>query len=167
MEKSKINNELKGYLLDEKQLIKAIKHFNSGVKKTDGNVFWQKNDKEERIKIDYSLCEEEDATNDNVEEISKDAELQTENTTTDIYNLLTPTSKENCLWELADDHGKLKCEMNDKEFFNNYVNNKIKLGGKENLKIEMNIKTFLDNGKMKKKYTILKCEVIEIKGLFD
>jgi hypothetical protein len=64
VENSGLSNELKGYYLDEKRLIKAAKHFASGVKKTNNNVFYQQNDTTERIQIDSSIAdiagEEED-----------------------------------------------------------------------------------------------------------
>ena len=60
---SGINNELKGYLLDEKKLIKAVKLFARGVKKTDGNVFWQKDDNAKKLQIDSAIGN--DIYNDN------------------------------------------------------------------------------------------------------
>ena len=61
---SGINNELKGYLLDEKKLIKAVKHFAKGVKKTDGNVFWQKDDSTKKIQIDSTIGNDAQASSE-------------------------------------------------------------------------------------------------------
>ena len=48
LENSGLNNELQSYYLDEKRLLKAVKDFTKGVKKADGNVFWQKDDNQRR-----------------------------------------------------------------------------------------------------------------------
>jgi hypothetical protein len=70
---SGINNELIGYRLDEKKLIKAVKHFARGVKKTDGNVFWQKDDNAKKLQIDSAIGNDiyDDTENDTdeIEEI--------------------------------------------------------------------------------------------------
>jgi hypothetical protein len=85
-----------------------------------------------------------------------DKVLCNENIIEDIYILLTPTSKEDCKWELDDNGSKIKCVMQDKDFFHRYCNNEEKLGGNEQLKIKMQIKTFSIDGKIKKEHTILK-----------
>jgi hypothetical protein len=76
LQNSGINNELKGYLLDEKKLIKAVKHFARGVKKTNGNVFWQKDDNAKKLQIDST--------------IGNDIEIDSENNTVDIEQELPP-----------------------------------------------------------------------------
>lgn len=94
--------------------------------------------------------------------------LQSENEITDFYTLLTPTSKEDCKWEFDDGGNKIKCKMEDVEFFNKYCKNEEKLGGKEKLKIKMKIQTFLEGNKIKKEYTILKViEKLQDRDLFN
>jgi hypothetical protein len=160
LNKSNLNNELKGYLLDEKKLLNAVKHFAKGVKKTGNNVFWQKSQNDKKIQLDSTLANEDsdDLQEDHQEEMVK----QNENIVTDIYILLTPTSKEDCLWELYDGSAKVKAKMEDKKFFNDYINNDIKLGGDEKLKIRMKIETYTERKKIKKEYTILEVEILEI-----
>ena len=60
--------------------------------------------------------------------------------------------------------------MEDKDFFNKYTQNIIKLGGNEKLKIKMKIETFLEKNsrKIKRQYTILEViEIFEEKNLFN
>lgn len=102
------------------------------------------------------------------EPVEEEKILQSTNTIEDIYTLLTPTSKEDCKWEFDDNGSKIKCTMEDKEFFNKYLNKQEKLGGNENLKIKMKVETFLQGNKVKKEYTILKViEKIPDRNLFN
>ena len=104
----------------------------------------------------------------NIEEVEEEKLLQSTNTIEDIYTLLTPTSKEDCKWEFDDSGSKIKCTMEDKEFFNKYLNKQEKLGGNENLKIKMKVETFLQGNKVKKEYTILKViDKIPDRNLFN
>lgn len=165
---SGINNELKGYYLDKERLSKAIKHFSKGVKKTGDNVFYKPSKTEKKIKINSSMANEEVILTQEITEEEKD--LQNTSEITDIYQLLTPTSKKDCLWEFEENEGKIRCKMEDKEFFNKYTLNQIKLGGNEKLKVKMKIETFLEkkSKKIKKEYTILEViEVFEEKNLFN
>ena len=60
--------------------------------------------------------------------------------------------------------------MEDKDFFNKYTQNIIKLGGNKKLKIKMKIETFLEKNsrKIKRQYTILEViEIFEEKNLFN
>jgi hypothetical protein len=165
---SGINNELKGYYLDKTRLSKAIKHFSKGVQKTGDNVFYKPSKTERKIKINSSMANEEEALMPIIEDEEKD--LKNTSEITDIYQLLTPTSKKDYLWEFEENEGKIRCKMEDKEFFNKYILNQIKLGGNEKLKIKMKIETFLEkkSKKIKKEYTILEViEVFEEKNLFN
>lgn len=84
-----------------------------------------------------------------------------ENEIIDIYELLTPSSREDLKWELKDGENKIKCILEDKVFFQKYKKNTIKLGGNEKLKIKMKILTQkTSNNKIKKEYFILK--IVEI-----
>jgi hypothetical protein len=165
---SGINNELKGYYLDRSRLTKAIQHFSKGVKKTGDNVFYKPSQTEKKIKINSSMANEEEFLPEVMEDEEKD--LQNTRESIDIYQLLTPTSKKDCFWEFEENDGKIKCKMEDKDFFNKYTQNIIKLGGNEKLKIKMKIETFLEKNsrKIKRQYTILEViEIFEEKNLFN
>ena len=155
LKNSNLNNDLKGYYLDEKRLNSAIGHFAKGVKKTGDNVFYKSTTESEKFHINSSLADtmEDQDKNDQEEE---EKILQSTNAIEDIYTLLTPTSKEDCKWEFDDNGSKIKCTMDDKEFFNKYLSKTEKLGGNENLKLKMKVETFLQGNKVKKEYTILK-----------
>lgn len=172
LKNSNLNNDLKSYYLDEKRLDKAISHFANGVKKTGDNVFY-KGTGEEKRHINSSLADLADSKSENsalLELEPEEKELQNTNEIIDIYTLLTPTSKDDCKWELGEDDYKIKCKMDDKKFFSKYTLNQIKLGGNEKLKIRMKIESFLEkrSGKIKKEYTILEVmEIFEQKNLFN
>ena len=57
--------------------------------------------------------------------------------------------------------------MSDKEFFDDYVKQKNKLGGRQKMKLKLKIEKFEKSKKIVKKYTILKAEIIEEKDLFN
>ena len=157
---SNLNSDLKDFYLDSKALNKAVDHFYKGVQKTNNSVFY----KSETIPKTHINAEYFEP----YEENKLSPELQNENIVIDTYMLLTPTSKENCLWEFNDEDKKIKCKMTDIAFFEDYKSNRIKLGGNEKMKIQMKVQTFLDDDKLTKEYQILKVlEVIKEKGLFD
>lgn len=168
LDESGINNELKGYYLDKERLNRAVKHFAKGVKRTGDNVFYKPSKSEKKIKVNSSMANEEELSKELI--IEEEKILQNESEITDIYQLLSPTSKKDCLWEFEENEAKIKCKMSDREFFNKYTLNQIKLGGNEKLKVRMKIETFLEKGtnKIKKEYTILEVkEVFEEKNLFN
>lgn len=158
LSKSNLNNELKGYFLDKKRLLNAVKHFAKGVKKTGNNVCWQKSQNDKKIQLDSTFVNEEneDLQSMNIEEMVK----QNENIVTDIYILLTPTAKDDCIWEFDDCGNNKYYAMKDMNFFMKYKTNQIKLGGNEKMKLKIRTENLYVNGVMKKEYTIL--EMIEI-----
>jgi len=168
LQSSNLNNDLKGYYLDDKRLNKAISHFAKGVKKTGDNVFYKSTNESEKLRINSSLADSIEGQDKKDEEAEEEKILQRTNTIEDIYTLLTPTSKEDCKWEFDDNGSKMKCAMEDTEFFNKYLNKQETLGGNENLKIKMKVETFLQGNKVKKEYTILKViERIPDRNLFN
>ncbi len=87
----------------------------------------------------------------------------------DILILLTPTSKNDCMWEFEEGENKKKYNMLDKEFFAKYKAKEIKLGGREKMHLKIRIDNYnKGKGSMRKEYSILKViEIIEEKDLFN
>jgi predicted metalloprotease len=87
----------------------------------------------------------------------------------DILILLTPTSKDDCMWEFEEGGSKKKYNMLDKEFFAKYKAKEIKLAGREKMRLKIRIDNYnKGKGSMRKEYSILKVEeIIEEKDLFN
>ena len=87
----------------------------------------------------------------------------------DILILLTPTSKDDCMWEFEEGESKKKYNMLDKEFFAKYKAKEIKLAGREKMRLKIRIDNYnKGKGSMRKEYSILKVEeIIEEKDLFN
>jgi hypothetical protein len=157
--------------IDETRLLKSLSNMSKISRELEENVSfindYNNQDKQTIISKDFNYSDVIDV--DNIEEVVEEEKiLQSTNIIEDIYTLLTPTSKEDCKWEFDDSGSKIKCAMEDKEFFNKYLNKQEKLGGNENLKIKMKVETFLQGNKVKKEYTILKVvEKIPDKNLFN
>ena len=160
LKSSNLNNDLKGYYLDEKRLNSAIGHFAKGVKKTGDNVFYKGNPEAEKQRVNSSLAE---FSREEVE-ISKPEEegkIIGENTTDKILILLTPTSKEGCMWEFEDE-SKIKCAIEDEQFFNDYTAGKIALHGREIMKVKLKtVQKLLEGKKIKNEYFALKLEITD------
>jgi hypothetical protein len=156
--------------IDETRLLKSLSHMSEISRELEGNVSfiddYNNQEKQTIIAKDFNYS---DVVNvGNIEEAEEEKLLQSTNTIEDIYTLLTPTSKEDYKWEFDDNGSKIKCTMEDKEFFNKYLNKQEKLGGNENLKIKMKVETFLQGNKVKKEYTVLKViEKIPDRNLFN
>ena len=163
--------------INEEKLLKSLSNMSEISKELEENISFidDYNFQDKQITIPKDFAYDDVATNveteqeNIVEEEAKDNRLlQNINEIQDIYTLLTPTSKEDCKWELEDNGSKIKCTMEDAEFFNKYCSNQEKLGGNEKLKIKMRIETFLEADKIKKEYSILKIiEKIPDKNLFN
>jgi hypothetical protein len=156
LSRNELSQEIK---IDKRRLMKSLSVMSQISKELDENVFfiddYDNQDKEIKVSKEFEYNE---STQDNAEEIIK----QNENTIIDTYTLLTPTSKEDCLWELHDGSGKIKAKMEDKRFFNDYINNSIKLGGDEKLQVKMKIETYTEGKKIKKEYTMLEVQILEL-----
>ena len=136
--------------LNQDKMLTSLSKMSKISKELNGGVFIGGESEDYlQIKENFTYIE-----NNNNEEILE------ENTIIDIYDLLTPTNKENCKWELGDGENKIKCHMNDISFFENYKKNTIRLGGHEKLKLRIKKVTIKKNCNFKKEYFIE--EVIEI-----
>lgn len=160
LKNSNLNNDLKGYYLDEKRLNNAIGHFAKGVKKTGDNVFYKGSPEAEKQRVNSSLSE----PSDDEFEIAKSEDEGTilgENTTDKTLILLTATSKEGCMWEFEDEN-KFKCTIEDEEFFKNYAAGKIALHGREIMKVKLKtVQKLLEGKKIKNEYFALKLEITD------
>jgi hypothetical protein len=158
--------------IDENRLLKSLSNMSKISKELEENVSfidsYELQEKQVRIFKDFNYNE---ATKEQLsEEETEEKDWQTTNEIIDIYTLLTPTSKEDCKWELEENDSKIKCKIEDLAFFNQYKLNQVKLGGNEKLKVKMKIETFLEkrSNEIKKEYTILEViEVFEEKNLFN
>jgi len=148
--------------VDEVRLLQSLSNMSRISKDLEEQVSFIDNydNQEEQIIIPNDFDYERESHNIEVEQLEEEKVLQGVNEIEDIYILLSPTSKKDCMWELEDNGSKIKCQIEDKEFFNKYSSNQVKLGGNEKLKIKMKIETFLEGDKVKKEYTIIK--IIEI-----
>lgn len=156
--------------IDETRLLKSLSNMSEISRELEGNVSFinDYNNQEKQITIAKDFNYSDVVNMGNIEEAEEEKLLQSTNTIEDIYTLLTPTSKEDYKWEFDDSGSKIKCTMEDKEFFNKYLNKQEKLGGNENLKIKMKVETFLQGNKVKKEYTVLKViEKIPDRNLFN
>jgi hypothetical protein len=160
--------------IDENRLLKSLSNMSEISKELKENISfiddYNNQDKQTTISKDYSYIDLNSLNNS--QSIEEEKDLQNTSEITDIYQLLTPTSKKDCLWEFEENDGRIKCKMEDKEFFNKYTLNQIKLGGNEKIKVRMKIDTFLEKKSkkiiIKKEYTILEViEVFEEKNLFN
>jgi hypothetical protein len=169
---SNINNELKGYYLDEDRLNKAIKHFAKGVKKTGDNVFYQPNKDIAKQKIDSSLAEEEYLNNENIQqenEIEEEKILSESISENDPLILLTLTYKKNCKWKFEDAGEEIFCDIEDDEFINKVNNREIATRSRDVFKVNRKITKILNKkGEIKPKHTILKVlDITEEKNLLN
>jgi hypothetical protein len=156
--------------IDEERLLKSLSNMSEISKELEENISFidDYSNQDEQITISKDFSYDDIASNPNIEEKEEEKLLQSTNEIEDIYTLLTPTSKEDCKWELDDNGSKIKCVIEDTDFFNKYRSNQEKLGGNEKLKIKMKIETFLEGDKIKKEYTILKVlEKIPDRNLFN
>ena len=157
LKSSNLNNDLKGYYLDEKRLNSAIGHFAKGIQKTGNNVFYKGSIDAEKQRINSSLAdysEDEKEISDQEEE----GKIIGGNTADKIMILLTPTSKEGCMWEFEDEN-KIKCTIEDDQFFNDYVAGKIALHGREIMKVKLKtVQKLLEGKKIKNEYFALELE---------
>lgn len=157
-------------IIDQNRLLKSLSKMSEISRELDENVSFidDYDNQDEQIAISKDFNYDDFVNAPNTERTEEEKILQSTNIIEDIYTLLTPTSKEECKWELDDNGSKIKCIMQDVDFFNKYRSNQEKLGGNERLKIQMKIETFLEGDKIKKEYTILKIiEKIPDRNLFN
>ncbi len=161
LQDSNINNELKGYYLDEKRLDKAISHFAKGVKKTGDNVFYKANVQEEKIRINSSLAEDEVINNNDKIEIEEDQILSESTSNNDPLILLTPTYKKNCKWKFEDAGEEIFCDIEDQGFIDKVNNREIATRSRDVFKVNRKITKFLNKkGEIRSRHTIT--EVLDI-----
>lgn len=157
LKSSNLNNDLKGYYLDEKRLNSAIGHFAKGVKKTGDNVFYKGSIEVEKQRINSSLADYSEDQKE-IAEQEEEGKIIGENTADKILILLTPTSKEGCMWEFEDEN-KIKCTIEDEQFFKDYVAGKIALHGREIMKVKLKtVQKLLEGKKIKNEYFALELE---------
>ena len=161
LKNSNLNNDLVGYYLDEKRLNNAISHFAKGVKKTGDNVFYKESSEAEKSHVSSSLADFSEIGTDLIQEEEEEGEAIAENTTDKILILLTPTAKENCMWEFEDE-SKIKCTIEDQQFFNDYKNGKIVLHGREIMKVKLRtVQKLLKSKKIKNEYFALELKITD------
>ncbi len=154
VENSKINNELKGYVLDRKPILKSIRKFYQGVKKTQGNVYYQKTDNSERIRIEHNFDDE-----NTIELINENMLQRTENATIRIIKPdLDGKSKWECYW-----NKRIKANVQDNGFIKKIAEG-FKIGNKMRFVVTLQIIEKLDvNGNSiegKEEYNIIKINKI-------
>jgi hypothetical protein len=156
LEESGINDELKGYYLNEQKLTKAVKNFAKGVAKTNGNVFWQKDDNSQKLQIDSSLHEEND---DSIVETEHSIERIETTTIRIIKPDLEGKSMWQCYW-----NKRIKCSVEDVNFISK-IKNGFKIGNKMRFRVKIKIIEELDENKNikegKEKYILLEINEIE------
>ncbi len=98
---------------------------------------------------------------DKLEEIesedNKDEKLISENTTEEIWIVITQTSKKDLLWTFSDgEKPNIPCKINDDDFFNKYLTKEIILSANQKMKMKINIKTFAKkDNKLRKEYSMI------------
>ena len=144
-----------GYVLDKKPILKAINQFYKGVKKTQGNVYYQKNDNSERIKIESHFNDDDNA----IERINENALQRTENPTIRIIKPdLDGKSKWECYW-----NKRIKASVQDTNFIQKIAYG-FKIGNKMRFLVTLQIIEKLDNNgnsiEGKEEYNIIKINKI-------
>jgi hypothetical protein len=145
--------------LNEDKMFSSLSNMSNISKSLDGKVsfiekFEENKENEKVIAIPQNFeYKAENNTDNNKETIDYPAIIVNEP-----FICLTPTSKENCLWEFEDGDNKIQCKMDDAQFFKEYVSGLKKLGGREKMQLQMKIEKFELNRKIKKRYTIIKVE---------
>lgn len=153
---------------DKENLLKAVGKLSNASANIEGNItFIKKHAGKEEPELDvkqtflYGIKKSSEYT-----ETAKE-ELVSESIVEEPYYCLTPTAIEGNLWKFEDGENVISCKMSDKEFFDDYVKQKNKLGGRQKMKLKLKIEKFEKSKKIVKKYTILKAEIIEEKDLFN
>lgn len=109
--------------------------------------------------VEWWLLDKLNKTDDEALE-KEEGKIVAENIVDKFLILLTPTAKKNCMWEFEDE-SKIKCAIEDEQFFNDYKDGKIALHGKEVMKVKLKtVQKLLEGNKIKNEYFAIKIEVI-------
>jgi len=147
--------------IDKNRLLKSLSTMARISKELDENVFFidDYNNQAKQIAISKNFEYSENLAAKSLEE--EEGKVVAENIVDKILILLTPTAKENCMWEFEDE-SKIKCAIEDEQFFNDYKDGKIALHGREIMKVKLKtVQKLLEGNKIKNEYFALKLEITD------